>query len=122
MQPIGLTLKNIRVNPYTQKPSGEIMLVHYCLACGRISCNRVAGDDNAYAIICLLKESRPVDELAAIKLEELNIGLLTPDNEDLVARALLGNQYQSFLGEEGRKVFELKNHLPCIGEHSKIRV
>lgn len=74
------------------------MLVHYCLACGRISCNRVAGDDNAYAIICLLKDSRPVDDLAAIKLLELNIRLLAPDDEDLVSRALMGNQYQTFQG------------------------
>jgi len=74
------------------------MLVHYCLACGRISSNRVAGDDNAYVIICLLKESRQVDDLAAIKLLELNIRLLTPDDEDLVSRALLGNQYQTFQG------------------------
>lgn len=99
MQPIGLTLKNTRVNPYTQKTSGEIMLVHYCLACGRISCNRVAGDDNAYAIICLLKENRRVDDLASGKLLDLNIHLLTTDDEDVVSRALLGNQYQSFLGE-----------------------
>ncbi len=99
MQPIGLTLKNARINPYTGKASGEIMLVHHCLACGRISCNRVAGDDNAYSILGLLKELKMSDEQLSLRLQGLNIDLLTSDDEDMVSRALLGNQYLSLSGE-----------------------
>jgi len=44
MEPIGLTCKN----------DGELMVVHLCLSCGRASPNRIAGDDNTYALLKLL--------------------------------------------------------------------
>lgn len=75
------------------------MLVHRCLACGRISCNRVAGDDNAFSILKLLNEPSEYDEQTNSRLLDLNIHLLTNNDEDMVSRALLGNQYQSRIGE-----------------------
>ncbi|NSC25330.1 RNHCP domain-containing protein [Streptomyces albus subsp. chlorinus] len=35
------------------RPDGEWMLVHQCLACGALSVNRIAGDDNALALVRL---------------------------------------------------------------------
>ena len=46
MKPIGLTFKK----------DGELMIVHKCLNCGKISRNRIAGDDNPYAIVPLSNE------------------------------------------------------------------
>ena len=35
------------------RPDGEWMLIHHCLACGELSANRIAGDDNALALLRL---------------------------------------------------------------------
>jgi len=51
MKPVGLTFKK----------DGEIMIVHQCLNCNKISRNRIAGDDNTYAITSLSNEDK--DEL-----------------------------------------------------------
>ncbi|MBB5102358.1 RNHCP domain-containing protein [Streptomyces spectabilis] len=37
----------------TARPDGEWMLIHECLTCGELSANRVAGDDNALALVRL---------------------------------------------------------------------
>ena len=44
MKPLGLTCRS----------DGELMVVHRCLNCGKISYNRIAGDDNTYALLALL--------------------------------------------------------------------
>ncbi|GAA4908873.1 RNHCP domain-containing protein [Streptomyces coeruleoprunus] len=35
------------------RPDGEWMIIHHCLACGELSANRIAGDDNALVLIRL---------------------------------------------------------------------
>ncbi|TYB47942.1 RNHCP domain-containing protein [Actinomadura chibensis] len=35
----------------TVRPDGEWMLIHHCLSCGGLSVNRIAGDDNALALL-----------------------------------------------------------------------
>jgi hypothetical protein len=47
MEPLGLTLK---------KGGGELMVVHRCCGCGKVSKNRLAGDDNAVAVMNLLEQ------------------------------------------------------------------
>jgi hypothetical protein len=44
MKPIGLK----------KRSDGEIMIIHECLTCGKISPNRIAGDDFPDAILSLL--------------------------------------------------------------------
>jgi len=46
MRPVGLTLTRTR-NKYAREDSGELMLIHHCLGCGKLSINRIAADDNA---------------------------------------------------------------------------
>jgi hypothetical protein len=44
------------------RPDGEWMIVHQCLHCGELSTNRIAGDDNALALMRLaLKPLQDVD-------------------------------------------------------------
>ncbi|SDJ60542.1 RNHCP domain-containing protein [Streptomyces indicus] len=43
MEPLSLTVR----------PDGEWMLIHRCLSCGRLSANRIAGDDNALVLVRL---------------------------------------------------------------------
>ena len=97
MQPIGLTFKNIKYNPYTDKTSGELMVIHLCLNCGQISCNRIAGDDNAYTIISLLEISKTVNQNLIDKLNMVNIKLLTDNNKHKVLITLYGYDYQKWL-------------------------
>jgi hypothetical protein len=35
------------------RPDGEWLVIHHCLACGDLSANRIAGDDNALALLRL---------------------------------------------------------------------
>lgn len=57
MKPIGLTMKDVKYNPFTGRTTSELMIVHSCVKCGKISCNRIAGDDYSEVIISLLDES-----------------------------------------------------------------
>lgn len=88
MKPIGLTFKNVKTNPFTDRTSGELMIVHLCLNCGKISCNRIAGDDNSYAIISLLDNST--------KLSSRGVRLLTQKDKQEVLIALYGYGYQKY--------------------------
>lgn len=95
MKPIGLTFKNENENPFSKNHSGELMIIHSCLNCGRISCNRIAGDDNTYIITELLKKAFAVDDKTMTVLSYLNISLLTQEDEKDVFTALYGQHYDS---------------------------
>jgi DNA-directed RNA polymerase subunit RPC12/RpoP len=51
MKPTGLTTKK----------DGEIMITHICDKCGKISNNRIAGDDDTEIILKLAKSSSHID-------------------------------------------------------------
>jgi hypothetical protein len=53
MQPIGLTLKK-SPKKYNGKVRGELMLVHLCEDCEKISINRIAADDDNEVILKIL--------------------------------------------------------------------
>lgn len=62
MEPVGLITKASR-NRYAREPDGELMLIHRCAACGRLSLNRIAADDDADAILALLDRADALGEL-----------------------------------------------------------
>jgi len=70
MQPIGLTLKDEKYNPFTHRTSGELMIVHLCMKCNRISCNRIAGDDYPDSILSLLEESGQTSGITMLTLAD----------------------------------------------------
>lgn len=82
MRPIGLTFKRIR-NKYGDG-AGELMLVHRCVECGKLSVNRVAADDNDDAMLTLLEQSAPVE------LDAPGIHLLTSADLARVRAQLFG--------------------------------
>lgn len=49
MEPIGLAFKRTR-DKYAGGNQGELMLVHRCVACGDLSLNRIAADDDPVGI------------------------------------------------------------------------
>lgn len=96
MRPVGLTSKDVRTNIRTGLTGGELMIVHLCLNCGRISCNRIAGDDNAHAILRLLDDTIHIDGEIILSLNQQGIALLTLDDKPQVLSALYGCAYMEY--------------------------
>jgi hypothetical protein len=89
MKPIGLRFKDLTENPFTGRITGELMIVHECLNCGKITSNRIAGDDDPEQILMLLQEThRP--ELTT-GLSRMDITLLSETKRNEVLSALYGN-------------------------------
>jgi DNA-directed RNA polymerase subunit RPC12/RpoP len=67
MQPVGLTLK--RTPKKYGDGWGELMLVHRCVECGKLSINRIAADDDNTSLLALLDQPN---------LAELNVAEIRP--------------------------------------------
>lgn len=79
MEPIGLTFKH-----EGQYRIGEIMLIHLCSVCQKISINRIARDDPEHKIMEIFSESFDLNEGIRLRLNEQDIYLLTEiEREDL---------------------------------------
>ena len=90
MRPVALAFKNYEINQFTGRGGGELMLIHLCTNCGKLSPNRIAGDDNEYQILCLLKESVNLNPILASQLEKLGLILITPKNKEDALVSLFG--------------------------------
>lgn len=97
MQPISLVFKNLRVNSFTGRDNGELMIVHKCMSCGRISPNRIAGDDDEYQILLTLKESINLNKEMTIQLKNLGLKLITASNKEAAFITLFGINYENYL-------------------------
>jgi len=89
MRPIGLTFKRT-AKKYTSHQPGELMLVHQCEDCGKVSINRIAADDDVEAILSVLEQSADLDRDTRALLEREGVMLLDTDQHDLVRHCLLG--------------------------------
>ncbi len=56
MQPLGLTIKQT-AKRYNREAQGELMLIHRCTGCGKLSINRIAADDDAAMIYQIFNRS-----------------------------------------------------------------
>ena len=90
MRPLALAFKNYEINPFTGRGGGELMLIHQCTSCGKLSPNRIAGDDNEYQILCVLKESIDLNQILANQLKKLGLILITPKNKEEALISLFG--------------------------------
>lgn len=81
MYPIGLTFKKILRQA---QDKGELMLVHKCEKCGKISINRIAADDDAKKIMKVFKNS------LQMKLQQPDIQLATEKDKEEVEVQLFG--------------------------------
>ncbi len=89
MKAIALTLKKTQANKYGQS-SGELMIVHQCLACLKFSINRVAADDSARKIEKVFEESLRLNDSTNNDLTNQNITVLTKNDENEVKTQLFG--------------------------------
>jgi DNA-directed RNA polymerase subunit RPC12/RpoP len=91
MQPIGLTLKR-RHKKYPGAGGGELMLVHLCTACKRVSINRIAADDDAESLLAVYQGAIDSPPPIAPALSTQEITLLDRAHLNQVTRQLYGRQ------------------------------
>jgi DNA-directed RNA polymerase subunit RPC12/RpoP len=84
MRPIGLTFKH--EGKFRQ---GEIMLIHECAGCSKLSINRIARDDTNDGILCILEVSCSDYRLGTL-LKHAGIYLLNGKDEEEVRAQLFG--------------------------------
>jgi len=89
MKPIGLTLKRTR-KKYGLAQCGELMLIHLCEACGHISINRIAADDDAKTIIHLFQDSQDSNRVYLDRYVQEDIRPLEAGDRLLVEARLFG--------------------------------
>jgi len=91
MKPVGLTFKHEGKDKFTgQERQGELMVVHCCLNCGKISLNRIAGDDEPEAILKIFKKSLKVSPAFRQELEKQGIKLAGKKDEEEIRTQLFG--------------------------------
>ncbi len=88
MQAVALTLKRDR-NKYAVE-SGELMLVHICNECGKVSINRIAADDDNGLILQIFYASQRLDRTTRDVLAQHGITPLNAQQEQLVRCRLWG--------------------------------
>jgi len=59
MEPVGLTMKRVRKK--YGSGLGEVMLIHHCQMCDKISINRIAADDNIVLVYEVYNQSLNAD-------------------------------------------------------------
>jgi hypothetical protein len=89
MQPIGLTMKRSH-NKYGGIVTGELMLVHLCNECGKLSINRIAADDVAERLMEIFLASSELDVRIQEQLYANGIQLLREDEQPLLVGQLQG--------------------------------
>ncbi|HSB66229.1 MAG TPA: RNHCP domain-containing protein [Anaerolineales bacterium] len=89
MQPIGLTVKPGR-NKYGDTSCGELMLIHRCIECGKLSLNRLAADDQPEKLLEIYDASFELDGSTRYLLTLSGIHILQYNDWMLVIRQLMG--------------------------------
>jgi hypothetical protein len=88
MKPVGLTLKKTakKYGPGL----GELMLVHLCQECGKVSINRIAADDLADTLYKCFEHSLVLDVRSKAAIKASGIQMLTARDQELVKARLFG--------------------------------
>lgn len=88
MLAIGLTFKNEGIDKYGKKRQGELMFIHECTGCDKISINRIAGDDDDKKILELFDASLKLNSQKISELKNEGIEILGEDDRSTVAKQL----------------------------------
>ncbi len=72
MRPVGLALKRVN-KKYGAEKSGELLLVHYCEECGKVSLNRLAADDDRQTLLETFQASLALEQPVRAALVENDI-------------------------------------------------
>lgn len=94
MMPIGLTFKHEGVDKYGRLRQGELMLIHECTGCGKISINRIAADDNEEMILKIFEESQKLPTEKKERLERSGIEVLPEKKREEILLQLFGKNFE----------------------------
>lgn len=89
MKPIGLSVKQV-VKKYGSPNSGELMVIHQCTQCGKVSINRIAADDDAETVLKTFNLSARLELDLVLQLSEDGITVLTEKDKKLVNSRIYG--------------------------------
>jgi hypothetical protein len=89
MQPMGLTVKQVK-KKYARPDSGELMLIHECVDCGKVSINRIAADDIPERVMEVFDVSLKMPADLRQKLESEGIRVLSEPDRKIVREQLYG--------------------------------
>ncbi len=88
MKPIGLALK--KTGKKYGSGQGELMLIHHCQECGKVSINRIAADDLAEKLYELFERSLSMDAPSRAAIVASGIQMLTGRDRRMVKSRLFG--------------------------------
>ena len=89
MRPVGLTVKRA-AKKYAAPYSGELMLIHQCVDCGKVSINRIAADDIAETLYQVYESSRKMAPFIRRQLQAGGILALRAADLNVVNVRLFG--------------------------------
>jgi hypothetical protein len=89
MRPVGLALKKSR-KKYGAENAGELMLIHQCEGCGKVSINRIAADDLSDSLYDIFRSSMELDVSTYSQLERTGIQPLRLVDSKVVKSRLFG--------------------------------
>jgi hypothetical protein len=89
MRPVGLALKKSR-KKYRAENAGELMLIHQCEGCGKVSINRIAADDLTDRLYDIFLDSFELDGEPCSQMEETGIQPLGVADTQVVKARLFG--------------------------------
>lgn len=93
MKPIGLTFKLEGVDKYGKLRQGELMLIHECANCRKVSINRIAADDNSEVILKVFEKSQKLDLKKKNQLKRGGIRILSRKMREKILNQLLGTKF-----------------------------
>src|SRR5512142_1353625 len=88
MKPVGLALKRT-IKKYGSR-QGELMMIHQCVACGSVSINRIAADDDNETILAIFVGSLHLDPQTGARIAQSGTQPLQAGDLDLVRTRLYG--------------------------------
>ena len=91
MQPVGLALKRTPKR-YAAYEAGELLIIHHCTGCGRLSLNRLAADDLPEQAQEVFYDSWRMAPFLRRQLVEQGITALQAADRELVESRLLGKR------------------------------
>jgi len=89
MRPVGLALKRVN-KKYASDKSGELLLVHYCNECGKVSLNRLAADDDSQSVLQVFYASLALNPPTRSALVENSVYTLQMSDFHLLRLRLFG--------------------------------
>ncbi len=90
MKPIGLTFKREGTDKWGKAKQGELMLIHLCTKCGKVSINRIAADDDPQKILKVWEDSKNLSQDILARLAKKKIKILTQNKEEEIRIQLFG--------------------------------